>query len=429
MAQYEYATKTGGLATIDAASPEAALSSLKGNINADPQSGVSLKTPTSTTMTSPAPMASPNLGTNIATGTTTTPSGIAGMNPLTLQTGVGSSSAAFGMDVTTLQDLQKKIQEAQTMQQQVATPSVQTTDLQTQLQNLRLQEQQYAQSLSMGQQAELGKPIPLELATGRAQALQKQAGFQQQTYALQEQSLLNGLGLSQEADKAAQERAQYGVTTAQTAFENQQAIQQEIRTQQNNLLDTFSKYTSIQRNQAADILDSLKGVDPAKMSPDTFAQLSQIAKNLGISPQDLLGGLSVSYKSSQADALLKQAQVQAEQALANQRTSGETGVISFTPTQLNKGAANAGIPIATFKTYSDDAKNYFVNNYSKISQFQKSLQTDFQGGEDPTTIETQVKSQGLPTEVESFLVNEIWKVFPKPKPTTTSTKAWWEFWK
>lgn len=51
-------------------------------------------------------------------------------------------------------------------------------------------------------------------------------------------------------------------------------------------------------------------------------------------------------------------------------TSGGT----FTTTQTNSGAANAGVPIEQFKTLSADDQNYFINGYSAFSAALKQVQ-------------------------------------------------------
>lgn len=51
-----------------------------------------------------------------------------------------------------------------------------------------------------------------------------------------------------------------------------------------------------------------------------------------------------------------------------------TGPGTFTTSQINDGAANAGIPISQFNTLSADDKNYFVNGYSSFTAALKQVQ-------------------------------------------------------
>ena len=258
-------------------------------------------------------IASNNVQQNVGVGTLPIP-GSTGFTPFNLASGVASTSSAFGQDVTTYQDLLKKTEEAQRIYQSTLGPSTQTLDISKQLADIRAQEEALQLSLEKGKEAEFGRESTMELATGRAAALEKQASFKQRALAAQEQALLTSLGLSQQADKAKQEQVQFGVTSAQTAYENRLKMEESLRSQQASILDQFSKYNTIQRQQAADALDALKGIDPSKMSAESQAQVAQIAASRGISPADMMSALSAQFKQEQLDNLIKTRQAEYEAA-------------------------------------------------------------------------------------------------------------------
>lgn len=53
------------------------------------------------------------------------------------------------------------------------------------------------------------------------------------------------------------------------------------------------------------------------------------------------------------------------------KTPAAAGAGTFTPSQENNGAANAGVSIADFKNFDADTKNYFINGYSQFETMLK----------------------------------------------------------
>ncbi len=95
----------------------------------------------------------------------------------------------------------------------------------------------------------------------------------------------------------------------------------------------------------------------------------------------------------------------------------------FSGSQLNKGAATAGIPIKDFTTLSDDDKNYFINNGNKINSMKKTINKSKDNGDDPMAIEAEISSSNSPDVVKDSLVRYLWSVFPKPENDNLS---WWQ---
>ena len=82
---------------------------------------------------------------------------------------------------------------------------------------------------------------------------------------------------------------------------------------------------------------------------------------------------------------------------------------TFTQTQLNKGAANAGIPIADFSKLSSDAKNYYINNYAT---FNKVLSDVRAGKEDSQTVIQELQSSNIPDDVKLQLIRKVRAIAP-----------------
>lgn len=99
--------------------------------------------------------------------------------------------------------------------------------------------------------------------------------------------------------------------------------------------------------------------------------------NLGSYGQN---GLDEAYKKAQIDDLYSQ---------IGSRGSGGT---NFTQTQLNKGASNGGIDVATFKGLPSFDQNYFVNGYSN---FESSLKQVNDGNASLSDLKSAIDSAGL----------------------------------
>lgn len=97
-----------------------------------------------------------------------------------------------------------------------------------------------------------------------------------------------------------------------------------------------------------------------------------------------------------------------------------TGGNTFTTTQLNKGAANAGVPIDTFKSYSVDAQNYFINNGTALKKFLDAIATYKKDGESRQdvldAINTKFEGSEVPVEVKDKVMNYFNTLYPAPAP-------------
>lgn len=88
----------------------------------------------------------------------------------------------------------------------------------------------------------------------------------------------------------------------------------------------------------------------------------------------------------------------ANQDLAN----GANGGTTFSKSQINNGAATAGIPLSTFQTYDADTKNFFING--DLSGAKKSIDSAFSDqNASLTEVNSTIDSMGLPKAGADYL--------------------------
>lgn len=106
-------------------------------------------------------------------------------------------------------------------------------------------------------------------------------------------------------------------------------------------------------------------------------------------------------------------------------TTGGTGTgvkTVFTQTQINKGAANAGIPLSTFKTYSSDDQNFFVNGFSEFLAALKAIDS---GSTDAKTVITGIQNDSVLSQTtKDVLIKQVNQKYPSSS-TSTGT-SWWD---
>lgn len=104
-------------------------------------------------------------------------------------------------------------------------------------------------------------------------------------------------------------------------------------------------------------------------------------------------------------------------------TKSGSGATTFTPTQTNKGAANAGMDIATFESMDPDIKNYFINtpivkdtvtdkNVKLTETLSDLLRQVNSGTQDVEEFRAFLDEMTLPEAVKTYYINQI-KVVPE----------------
>lgn len=89
--------------------------------------------------------------------------------------------------------------------------------------------------------------------------------------------------------------------------------------------------------------------------------------------------------------------------IAGASSSGSSDT-TFSKSQLNKGAANAGMTLSDFSNLSDDDKNQFVNSYSAFSKEQTAIS---KGTTTAATVWQQINSSNLSDTVKAIYAKKL----------------------
>ncbi len=242
-------------------------------------------------------------------------------------------------------------------------PSTGTQDLQTQLTDLQGQISGKMTSAKQGLLNIENKPVAMEFIAGEQAALQKQANLDLETLQRSETNLLTRLGLSQEADKARQTALATGLDFATQDQNLAFKVQEMIDNRQAQTLSLFDKYTTQQKKDAADILESLKGIDPTNLSPQAQMQIATIAAQRGISPSDIISGLQVEFDKTEADKIkeslstqLTKSQIYKNMTDASGGGTDNAGLLAYAQQYASTGTIPTGLPKGTFGQVSELAK-------------------------------------------------------------------------
>lgn len=240
-------------------------------------------------------------------------------------------------------------------------PSALETDLGNQLNDLKTKIANFDVSTQEGQQAEFGLGRPLALSVGRSEKLGQQANLQRQSYVNEANNLLGRLGLAQEARQAQSKGLEAGLGFLRDDIELQNKAYDRINQQEKDVFTRFQALDQIQRQQAADVLDSLQGVNPATLSPQARQQIAQIAESRGIPSDAIFSGLQTQYDKLQLDMLSGKADLAYKQAQIGKLRSETTGI---------GGISNGGIltsPITGQQIAPQDAPSQYNNRQQILS--------------------------------------------------------------
>lgn len=103
---------------------------------------------------------------------------------------------------------------------------------------------------------------------------------------------------------------------------------------------------------------------------------------------------------------------------------GTGGATSFTTTQINKGASNAGISTSDFNGLDPEVKNFFVNNATGVTAFHTLLTGVANGSQNSQdAISTVNSSATLPASVKTYLIQQINSTAPAGGGSSFESKA------
>lgn len=165
-----------------------------------------------------------------------------------------------------------------------------------------------------------------------------------QEYELRESNLLSKIQLTEGMYDSGRQDAQYVTSGIMTQYNRAQDLNESLIMKAIDIAESRSQAENdLLRDQASTVLNLIETY------PDA-----------GINTTD-----SLEVAASKAS----------KSAYFTKRTSSSSGSTktTFTTTQSNKGAANAGLPIEEFMQFSDDTKNLFINNPDFVAVFKEDL--------------------------------------------------------
>lgn len=183
--------------------------------------------------------------------------------------------------------------------------------------------------------------------------------------------------------------------------------------QQQNILKIMEMMKPTEVNPANDLINPLTG-EIVKKGVKAPAKLDTSVVELG--GQKVL----IDNQTGKTIQVLGSATTAKSSSSGSSSSSSSTTKSPFTTTQVNKGAANAGISIDAFKKYSIDAQNIFINRASDIQTKLKAITTALNSGESPDSLRSEISNDSsIPPEIKSLFLSKIPQVTTSYKPSVT----------
>lgn len=238
----------------------------------------------------------------------------------------------------------------------------------------------------------------LGFAGGRAAEIDQKASFKRQEFALKEKNLLTELGLEQDMRKAQGEGANTQMGFLQNDFELQSKAQDRIANMEQNVFDRADKLQANGKTALLSIMDGLQGVDPSTLPASAQAQLEAMSVQAGI-PYDLVTqALQTQHARQVFDEALK---TSTENRLSG-TNSGTAGTYKFTATQVNKGAASAGVSSSDFKGLPGDVQNLFINDPDTASSLVDSVTAVSNGSMSVEDAKKDIESANISAQAKQY---------------------------
>lgn len=157
------------------------------------------------------------------------------------------------------------------------------------------------------------------------------------------------------------------------------------------LKDMQSAVIDASKQQKSDLMDQTKLVLSTMMDSANYTQKQ---KEDAVDAAYKAGTLSENQRHDFATEAISK-----ENADNNSTSGGGT----FTKTQTNKGAANAGVDVATFASYPTGVKNYYINNPTQAKAFEQ-LVVDRQSGKTSSKdVADTISTANVPDDVKTWM--------------------------
>jgi len=244
----------------------------------------------------------------------------------------------------------------------------------------------------------------LGFAGGRASEIDLRASFKNQEMLLKEKNLLTELGLEQDARKLDMEAADKQLGFIASDFELQNKIQDKLTAQEDKLFTRADALRKESKETLADIMDSMKGVDPADMTPEMQAQIEELAARSGIPAGLVTEALTYQHQRQVFDDAIKNKQLAISQQNANKNSSNE---VNFSDTQVNNGAARAGVSVQEFQALPRDVQNLYISNKEVAATITDIVADTLDGQIDPDEAVELIEMENITDEAANFFLSKL----------------------
>lgn len=155
--------------------------------------------------------------------------------------------------------------------------------------------------------------------------------------------------------------------------------------------DMMTAVNDAAKAQKQDAKDTVATVLKAVVDSATFDQKTK---------QDLIDS---AFKSQQISETQRHDFATEAISKENADNNSSTGGGSFTKTQVNKGAATAGVDVSEFAAYPGSVKNYYINNPTQAKAFNQLVADRASGKQSSKDVADTISTANVPDDVKTWM--------------------------
>ena len=196
-----------------------------------------------------------------------------------------------------------------------------------------------------------------------------------------------------------------------TQFEQ---LEKEARTKRQNIIDNFDKMTPEQKRRAEETLRRLDKEDAfIEEEKDRREQIQEIALDYASKTGDVAGAEEI---RKQTDPVRAAAIAKEKAPAPSLREEGDGGGFTFSSTQKNTGAANAGVTAQEFNSLPPTVQNTFINDKDAASLLVDDVAQFKSGDFSYDEALADINAQSVPDEVKQYFTSLLGE-----RPQTTES--------
>jgi len=182
------------------------------------------------------------------------------------------------------------------------------------------------------------EPISASAIGGRQENLTERDALKLEVLQREESNLLSRLGLEQEAREVQVQGLEALLGFGQQDIENAFKIQDQIRQEQKDYMDSIDKMEDNDRDALDKILTRFEGLSISDLSPQAQQSLAALASNSGLDFEIVAQGMEIIKNQREFDNLMKIKEANRKAAADAAKISGGSGLVpgaTMTPDQLS----------------------------------------------------------------------------------------------